>query len=63
MTTGLKITAGFGGGIAGGGSGTLRPITMSSMFKMSESIMFQLPLQHEETKGGLNHSHSNIPVR
>lgn len=40
--TGLYGAAGFsrgGAGGGGGGSGKPRPITMSSMFKMSESIL------------------------
>ena len=36
---GLCGSAGFTGGTSGGGSGRPRPITISSMFKMSESII------------------------
>ena len=36
---GLYGAAGFAGGTSGGGSGNARPITISSMFKISESIL------------------------
>lgn len=36
--TGLRGSAGFSAGTSGGGSGNARPITISSMFKISESI-------------------------
>lgn len=35
---GLYGSSGFSGGFSGGGSGNPRPITMSSIFKISESI-------------------------
>lgn len=36
---GLRGSAGFSGGTSGGGSGNPRPITISSMFKIPESIL------------------------
>lgn len=38
---GLYGSAGFAGGASGGGSGNPRPITISSMFKISESIVIE----------------------
>lgn len=39
---GLYGSAGFSGGTSGGGSGSPRPITISSIFKISESILVRI---------------------
>ena len=50
---GLRGSAGFSGGTSGGGSGNPLPITISSMFRIPESI-----LVHWAVPTG---SHNNIP--
>lgn len=75
--TGLYGSAGFSwGGTGGGGSGKPRPNTMSSMFKMSESILRhscdttlldshkrQLKIQNNVQKNPLNSSDSNTTCK